>query len=82
LLRFYRVERLELGVPSPLPDRVLMPDVTGAPPRLPEQLYTPEPRRASPEDYEKLRRRIAAFPAGSFEFNGSPNGEGRAEDAR
>jgi hypothetical protein len=71
LQRFYRVTTLLLGVPSPLPARLLLSDVAGPAPRLPEQLSPQAQAEPTPEQWEQFRRRIDSNPRAY----GMPNGK-------
>jgi hypothetical protein len=81
LLRFFRVERLLLGLPSPVPPRVFLSDVPGKPPVIPEDLRPPTPAEAA-ENRKAFKSLVGEFmkrgklSADQTEAKDSSNGKG------
>ncbi len=61
LQRFFRVERLLLGMPSPVPPRVFLSDVHGRAPEIPEDLRPPTPAEAEAnrQQFKSLIEKLA-----------------------
>lgn len=71
LLRFFHVSTLNLGVANPLPPKLVLEAVAGAPPNLPQDLLPVEPVEPTAEERAKLREQLQKM-RGKTSSNGSP----------
>jgi hypothetical protein len=84
LLRFFRVESLLLGTPSPVPPRLFLSDVRGKPPVIPDDLRPPTPHEAA-ENRKAFKSLVEEFAkrgnlsTGQTAADPSSNGKGEQQ---